>query len=563
MQIGLFGTLRDEFRNYSLSVFRKDLLSGLTVAAVALPLALAFGIASGSTPAAGLVAAIIAGVVISILSGASYQISGPTGAMSAVLILVARDFGPQGLLATGFMAGLFILLVGIFKLGRTVLLIPRPVITGFTSGIAIIIFVGQLGSFFGASAAPFPIALPAAPGISPDSSLLKLFSYLRFGFTPNWQTMLTAGIVMAAMFLLPKSISRRVPGSLIGLIAVTALVALLHWNVPAIGNIPSTIILDQRLTVGGLVSIDLPGLIVPALSVAALGAIESLLCGAVAGKTAGKRMDGDQELVAQGIGNLIIPLFGGVPATAAIARTSVGIDSGGQTRMVGVLHGLILLACALALGPLIAQIPLAALAGVLMATAIRMNEWSEIRWMLRHRFKSALLLFVVTMLATATLDLTQAIIIGVGLSGLFYIYRSSSISVTRKEVDVRLLQDRGHVIDDSHPEIGVVYITGPMFFAAAQTFRAAFKDRSCDKVLILSMRGVPYIDVSGLELVEELLEQQRNCGGTLMLCALQPGVETMLNRSKLADEVGSHNIFWAADAAIVEANRRLGFLKAA
>ena len=206
---------------------------------------------------------------------------------------------------------------------------------------------------------------------------------------------------------------------------------------------------------------------------------------------------------------------------------------------------------------------MAALAGVLMATAIRMNEWSEIRWMIRHKFRSAIVLFFITMLATAMLDLTQAIIIGVGLSGLFYIYRSSTIEITRKEVDVRMLQQRGHTIDDSHPEISVAYITGPMFFAAAQTFRKAFEDRTCDKVLILSMRGVPLIDVSGLELIEELLEQQEKCKGQLMLCALQPAVMQMLVRSKLVDEVGKDNIFWAADAAILEANRRLGFPPAA
>ncbi len=549
--------LREEFDRYNLAVFQKDLLAALTVAAVALPLALAFGIASGSTPAAGLVTAVIAGIVIGGLSGAPFQISGPTGAMSAVLILVANQYGPQALLLVGVMAGAIILLIGLFKLGRTVLLIPRPVITGFTSGIAIIIFVGQLGNFFGAKVEPAQVPLLTALGVSEESTVLKLLGFLRFDYPINWQTMVTAGIVIAMIFLLPKPISKRMPGSLIGLIVASLIVLAFGWQEPVIGEIPRTIILDQRLRLDASLLQEAPALVVPALSVAALGAIESLLCGTVGSKATSKKIDGDQELIAQGIGNLLIPLFGGVPATAAIARTSVAINSGGQTRLVSILHGVILLLCALFLGPVLARVPLAALAGVLMATAIKMNEWEEIRWMFRHRFKSAIALFFVTMFATALLDLTQAIIIGVALSALFYIYRSSNVSVTRKEVDVKMLQARGHAIDDTHPDIQVVYVTGPLFFAAVQAFRREFGDHQCARVLIFSMRGVPLIDVSGLELIEEVLEAQHACGGELMLCAVQPAVREMLDRSRLTEEIGEHNIFWAADAAIIEANRRL------
>lgn len=549
--------LREEFRGYDRNTFRQDVLSALTVAAVALPLALAFGIASGSTPAAGLVTAIIAGVVIGGLSGASFQISGPTGAMSAVLILVANRYGSQALLLVGAMAGALILLIGLFKLGRTVLLIPRPVITGFTSGIAIIIFVGQLGNFFGTKVEPAEVPFLTSLGVSEESTVLKLLGFLRFDYPINWQTMVTAGLVIAMIFLLPKSISKRVPGSLLGLVVASLIVIGLGWKEPIIGEIPRTIILDQRLTLSPKLFEEAPKLLVPSLSVAALGAIESLLCGAVGSKATGRKMDGDQELIAQGIGNLVIPLFGGVPATAAIARTSVAINSGGQTRLVSVLHGLILLLCALFLGPVLARVPLAALAGVLMATAIKMNEWEEIRWMFRHRFKSAIALFFITMFATALLDLTQAIIIGVGLSALFYIYRSSNVSVSRREVDVKMLQARGHQIDSTHPDISVVYITGPLFFAAIQAFRREFGEHQCSRVLILSMRGVPLIDVSGLELIEEVLEAQHACGGELMLCAVQPAVREMLDRSRLTEEIGEHNIFWAADAAIIEANRRL------
>ena len=545
MNIPLLRILRDEFHDYSLTTFQKDLLAGLTVAAVALPLALAFGIASGADPAAGLVTAILAGFIIGALSGAPFQISGPTGAMSAVLILIAHDHGLTGVWITGVMAGIMILLVGVFRLGRTVLLIPRPVIVGFTSGIAIIIFVGQIDNLFG-------VKTPGA-----DSAVLKLFGYLDGGLMPNWQTVISAGIVILTMVFLPKSISKRVPGSLVGL-ALAAIVSIAFgFNEPIIGNIPSTILLDNRLALNTDTLALVPQLLIPATSVAALGAIESLLCGAVCSKTTGKKMDGDQELLSQGIGNIIIPFFGGVPATAAIARASVGIASGGQTRLVSIIHSVTLLLVALLLAPVIGRVPLAALAGVLMVTAVRMNEWEEIRWMFRHRFRSAILTFAITMIATASLDLTQAIIIGVGLSALLFVRNASDIEVTRKDVDLKTLQLRGHVIDDVHPSISVAYISGPMFFGATAAFRKAFADAEDESVLILSMRGVSLIDVSGLELIEELHDQLANSKGQLLLCAVQPAVRKVLDRSRLTEEIGQANFFWSADQAILEANRRL------
>ncbi|HEY3291766.1 MAG TPA: SulP family inorganic anion transporter [Anaerolineae bacterium] len=545
MNIALIKLLRDEFRNYNPSAFQKDLLAGLTVAAVALPLALAFGIASGADPAAGLVTAIIAGFVIGALSGGPYMISGPTGAMSAVLILIGRDHGLPGIWLTGVIAGLAILLVGVFKLGRTVLLIPRPVITGFTSGIAIIIFVGQIDNFLGVKTS------------GADSAALKLLGFARGGFTVNWQSIVTASIVMATMFGLPRSISRRVPGSLVGIVLATAVALGFGFAVPVIGDVPRSLILDNRLVLSADIFNMIPQLIVPAASIAALGAIESLLCGTVCAKTTGRKLDSDQELIAQGIGNIIIPFFGGVPDTAAIARSSVGITSGGVTRLTSIIHSLALLAVAMLLGPVIGRVPLAALAGVLMATAIRMNEWDEIRWMVRHRFRSVLIIFGITMVATASLDLTQAIIIGVALSALFFVYNASDINVTRKDVDLKTMQMRGHAIDDIHPAISVAYISGPMFFGATTAFRKAFADVDCERVLILSMRGVSLIDVSGLELIEELHAKMKNCRGEVMLCGVQPAVKRILDQTRLTHEIGDANFFWSADQAILEANRRL------
>jgi SulP family sulfate permease len=539
--------LRKEFRGYNLGVFQKDLLAGLTVGAVALPLALAFGIASGADAPAGLVTAILSGIIIGGLSGAPYQMSGPTGAMSAILILIAQRYGLDGVWLVGLIAGVFILLIGIFRLGQIMAFIPRPVITGFTSGIAVIIFVGQIDNFLG-------VKTP-----SKDNAIEKLIGYFADGFSPNWQTMLVAAIVFAVIFLLPKSISKRVPGSLIGIVIATVLAVAAGFAVPTIGEIPRTLVLDKRLMFADLIQPEtlarLPNLLVPAISVTALGAIESLLCGAVCGNATGKKMDGDQELIAQGIGNIIIPFFGGVPATAAIARSSVGVASGGQTRVVSLVHALLLLAAAFVFAPVIGRIPLAALAGVLMATAIRMNEWREIKWMFRHGFKSAIAAFIVTMLATAYLDLTQAVIIGVLVSAAVFIARISHVHVAQQNVDVEKLAARGIVLRGPAGDISVAYITGPIFFGAAAAFRRAFEraEHEHKRVLVLSMRGVPLIDVGGLELIEELWRKQKQRGGRLLLCAVQPAVKKMFDRARLTEEIGEQHFFWSADLAIAAA----------
>lgn len=555
MNLPFIALIRQEFQGYNVSALQKDLLAGITVGAVALPLALAFGIASGADAAAGLVTAIIAGFLIGGLSGAPYQISGPTGAMSAVLIVLANKYGLDGMWVAGILAGILIMLVGIFRLGRVVAFIPRPVVTGFTSGIAIIIFVGQLDNLFGVKTPPA------------ENALAKIFNTIAWLFSspspgPNWQTILLGGIVIAAMFLLPKKITKRVPGSLIGIALAMGVAFALQFQAPVIGEIPRTLILDNRLTLATLSNArtweHLPELFVPALSIAALGAIESLLCGAVAGNMTGKKMDDNQELIAQGLGNIVIPFFGGVPATAAIARSSVGITSGGLTRLTSIFHAAFLLAAAFLFAGLIGQIPMAALAGVLMVTAIHMNEWGEIRWMFRHRFKSAIMAFLVTMLATAALDLTQAVIIGVALSAIIFINQISSIEITFRQVDVKQLEARGIKLGNTPNHMRIAYLTGPMFFGAAATLRKTAKDLERDPraVVILSMRGVPLMDLSGLEFIEEVWERQKQRGGALLLCAVQPTVKKILDRSRLTQEIGAENFFWSADQAIIAASER-------
>jgi SulP family sulfate permease len=543
-RLSLLGLWRREFSGYTAGKFRQDLLAGLTVAAVALPLALAFGVASGATAAAGLVTAILSGLIIGALSGAPYQISGPTGAMSAVLIIIAQRVGIEGVWMTGLIAGVMILVIGLLRMGRFVAFIPSSVITGFTSGIAFIIFVGQIDNFLGVSTE------------GAESAGLKFLGYFRGGFTPEWTTVVIGLLVVAVMLFWPARLNRFVPASLIGIIVATVAAVATQWPVAHIGEIPRTLLLDQRLTFDTIPWQRINELIVPALSVAALGAVESLLCGAVGSKMTGVRLQANQELVAHGIGNIIIPFFGGVPATAAIARSSVGIKSGGQTRLVSIIHALALLAAALLLAPVIAQVPLAALAGVLMVTAVRMNEWDAIGFMFSHRFKTGIATFLITFLATITLDLTQAIIIGGILSAGIFINQVANLEIDIRGVDVERMRARGMDLKTECKYIRVAFLTGPLFFAATNTFNEAFAHEEDVDTLILSMRAVPLIDLSGIEALHSLHDTLSAQGKMLMLAAMQPKVMRMLERAGLDEIIGKENFFWSADRAILVAEAR-------
>jgi SulP family sulfate permease len=518
--------LKDEFTGYSASKFRQDLLAGLTVAAVALPLALAFGVASGATAAAGLVTAILAGFVIGGLSGAPYQISGPTGAMSAVLLVLAQRYGLPGVWVAGALAGGLLL-----------------VISGFTSGIALIIFIGQIDNFLG-------VRTPGA-----ESAALKLAGYLRGGFAPNWQAVGLGLLVVGTMALWPRRWAARFPASLLGIILATAAAAVLGWQVDAIGAIPRTLLLEDRLSLSAVPWPELRDFVAPTLTITALGAVESLLCGAVASNMTGVRLQANQELVAQGVGNLLIPFFGGVPATAAIARTSVGIKAGGQTRLVSVIHAVALLASMFVLAPVMARVPLAALAGVLMVTAWRMNEWEAVRFIFGRRLKTAMITFAITMLATIVLDLTQAILIGAFLSGAVFLNQIASLQVEVQAVDPEKLRQRGVEAEGRCAHVRVAYLTGPLFFAATGVFNEALGNLGPTKALILSMRGVPLLDTSGLQVLRALHERLHAEGGQLMISGVHDNVRRMIERGGLADEIGADHFFWSADQAIVRAER--------
>jgi len=546
LQFPLLAVWRREFAEYDWAIFRRDLLAGLTVGAVALPLALAFGVASGADAAAGLVTAILAGVVIAGLGGAAYQISGPTGAMSAVLIVLAQRYGLAGIWVAGLMAGVFLLLLGMFRLGRYIAFIPSPVIAGFTSGIALIIAIGQIDNFLG-------VTTPKA-----ENNLIKLLGYFTHPIAPDWHAVALALIVMLVMVLLPR-LTKAVPGSLVGIALATLVAVLAGWRVPEIGAIPRTILLEQRLTWATIPWASLPDLLPAAISIAALGGIESLLCGAVGATMTGKPLDSNQELIGQGIGNMLIPFFGGVPATAAIARSSVGIKSGGMTRIMSFIHAGVLLLSVFALGPLIGRIPLAALAGVLMITAWRMNEWESIHFFIRTRLKHAITGVLVTMIATVALDLTQAILIGIAISALIYVRQSAgSVGVTSESVDPARLHQIGQRMLTTDSSTHIYYLTGPLFFGSVHPVLEAFETARDYRAIVISMRGVPLIDAMGSQALAQIVEEQRRRGGKVSFSGLQPAVREMFGRTGLLKAIGEENIFWSADQAIVALHGHAG-----
>ena len=534
-----FAGLKREFAGYNAEKLLKDVLAGLTVCAVALPLALAFGVSSGASAAAGLVTAIIAGIVIALLGGASFQISGPTGAMSAVLVGIVATYGLQGVFFACFAAGVLLLLAGVLKLGRLISFIPMPVIMGFTSGIAVIIALGQIDNFFGTT----------SEGLS---NMEKLLSYGRLGFPVNWQAALIGLLVVAIMILWPKKWGERVPGSLVGIVAAAIITSVFRMDsLATVGDIPRTLLLADRLDLKSLNFAMLRDLLSPVVTIAALGMIESLLCGASASRMKGEKFNADQELIAQGVGNILLPLFGGVPATAAIARTSVAVKSGQQTRLTSVFHSVFLLASMFLLGGVMARLPLSALAGVLMVTAWRMNDWEGIRYIFRHKFKSGISQFLITMLATVVFDLTVAILLGVVYSAILYMAKSSHIHVNFSDIDankLRLVEGKPPILETS----GVAYITGALFFGAVDEFNHRMAEMPQYDHIILSMRGMPSVDVSGAQAMLELCEALKSQGKTVACCGMTEAVRTYFDRAGITELLGEESYFWSADQAILD-----------
>ena len=531
--------LKKEFKNYSGADLIKDLMAGLTVAAVALPLALAFGVSSGATAAAGLVTAIIAGLVIGAFSGGFYQISGPTGAMAAILMSVIAGYGLQGVFAATLIAGVLLVLCGIFHIGRLTSFIPAPVITGFTSGIAVIIAMGQIDNFFGV----------ASEG---SSAVQKLFSYGRLGFPVNLQAVLLGMFVVLFMVFFPKKWNAVVPASFLSIIIATVISVVTKLDVETVGAIPKTLFLEDRLDIAALNLQDIKGLFGPAVSIAMLGMIESLLCGASAGKMANVRLNSDQELVAQGIGNIILPFFGGIPATAAIARTSVALKSGARTRLTGIFHALGLLVFMFILGPVMARIPLSALAGVLMVTAFRMNDWKEIRYIFSHHFKGAAAKYLITMAATILFDLTTAILLGVVTGLVLLVSRLSHIEINYEKVDMSRINNADERLNKKYENAAVAYLTGTIIFANTQNIEEILVKMQEFDTVLLSMRGVSYMDISGAITFMQVLAELQKQGKKIFLCGVPNSTMMMLKRSGIYDMIGENNFYWSVERALLD-----------
>ena len=528
--------IKTEFKGYNAKKFGKDALAGVTVAAVALPLALAFGVSSGATAAAGLITAVFAGLIIGGLAGASYQISGPTGAMTAILASLVAQYGIQGVFIASFIAGALLLIAGIFKLGGLVSYLPMPVITGFTSGIAITIALGQVNNLSGLTS-------------EGTTTIEKLGSYFRLEQHINLTGLIIGAAVIVFMFLYPKKINQYFPSSLAAIVLTTAANMIFKFDVPVVGAIPKTVFLDDRLNLSAFADWNtVKGLIVPAISIAALGLIESLLCGASAGRMKNEKLNANVELAAQGIGNMILPLFGGVPATAAIARTSVAIKSGGQTRITSVIHSAILLLSMFVLGGVMSMIPLSALAGVLIVTAWRMNDWASIKSIFGKRIKTAIMQFLITMIATVVFDLTIAIVIGVAFSIIMFVVKVSDMQVTVAEVDPQRLDD---------PEINpeklkytcVVYISGPLYFGTCAKLEEKISALGENYNVIFSMRGVTVADISGVEALHEYCERLIASGIMVYFSCVQPPVMSMIERCGLKERFKDDMFFWSTDTA--------------
>jgi SulP family sulfate permease len=532
--------LKLEFSGYGAKSFSKDLMAGITVAAVALPLALAFGVSSGADAAAGLITAIIAGIVIGSLSGASFQISGPTGAMAAILIGIVSKYQMQGVFIATLMAGVFMLLAGVFRLGRLTSYIPSPVITGFTSGIAILIAAGQLDNFFGVRSVG-------------EDIIERVGSYFSHGFSPNIYALCIGLFVMLLVIAYPKRWNAVVPGSLVAIVIATAAASLLGFDVARVGEIPKTLLPAERLNLSDIDIHALLQLASPAFSIAMLGMIESLLCGSSASRMANKPFNSDQELVAQGIGNIVLPFFGGVPATAAIARTSVAVKNGAVTRLTGIVHALVLVVSMFLLAPVMSSIPLSALAGVLMVTAFRMNEWKAIRYMFSRRFKGAILMYAVTMIATVALDLTAAIALGVLVALLLLVSKLSRLEINIEAVEAGRLSYNGDEICRRYGNARVVYIAGAMIFANAGAVEAipAEIPAGCDTVFF-SMRGMSYLDVSCAQAFERVILSLQERGIRIGCCGLSDETRKTMERSGILTRIGEQNVFWSIDRALTQ-----------
>ncbi|TMR90147.1 SulP family inorganic anion transporter [Nonomuraea basaltis] len=520
---------------------RRDVLAGVTVAVVALPLALAFGVNSGLGAQAGLVTAIVAGVLAAVFGGSNLQVSGPTGAMTVVLVPIMSQYGPGGVLTVGLLAGVVLVALAVAKIGRFARFMPTSVIEGFTAGIAVVIALQQIPAALGVTGAQGERVWQVAAD-----------AVTRFASRPDFQPVIMA-LVVAALMLAGARWRPGLPFSLIGVVLATVAAELAGLEIARIGSLPSTLPAPSLgfLNVGAL-AVLLPS----ALAVAALAALESLLCASVAdAMSVGERHDADRELFGQGVANLVVPLFGGVPATAAIARTAVNVRSGARSRVAAVTHALVLAVIVFAASGLVGRIPLAALAGVLLATTVRMVEVGSLRAIARATRGDALVMGL-TFVVTVAFDLVSAVAVGIGVAVVLAL-RAVARTVRVEQVPL----DGG---DHSEEELRllaehiVAYrFDGPMLFAAAHRFLLELSEVSDVRVVILRMSRVSTIDATGAQVLGDAITRLERRGITVLLSGIRPGHEQVLAAVGVAEHLRRDGLVFADTPRAIAHARQL------
>ncbi len=530
----------------------KDIIAGVLVGIVALPLSIAFGIASGVSPEKGIITAVIGGFIISFLGGSRVQIGGPTGAFIIIVYGIVQNYGINGLMLATIMAGVILIIMGFAKFGSMIKFIPYPVVVGFTSGIAVVIFSSQVNDFLGLNIAKVPADF-----------FEKWAEYLEHLSNINYEAMLVGLFSLLVIILWPR-VSKKIPGSIVAILLATVIVHLFHLNVETIesrfgqlnSSIPAPSIPSFNLS-------DIKELIMPATTIAILGSIESLLSAVVADGMIGGKHKSNMELVANGIANIVTPLFGGIPVTGAIARTATNIKNGGRTPVAGIVHAFTLLLIMLFLGQWARLIPMAALAAILVVVAFNMSEY-RIFIRLFKSPRSDIVVLVTTFGLTVIFDLTVAIEIGMILAVILFMRRMAAVSnvniITRELNDEEEVTDVNSIDNKTVPEGVEVYeINGPFFFGAATKFKEVMQNvEKRPKVMILRMRNVQAIDATGLNLLSEIIKENKKEGIHLILSGVHAQPLFALTQYNVMDEVGEENIFGNIDDSLDRARIILG-----
>lgn len=545
--------LFSSLRHYSAERLKADITAGIVVGIVALPLAIAFGIASGVNPSIGLITAIIGGFIVSFLGGSTVQIGGPTGAFIVIVYNIIAQFGLHGLAIATFMAGIILVLMGLFRLGTVIKFIPYPIVVGFTAGIALTIFSTQINDFFG-------LGLRDIPG----QFIPKWGMYLSNFDKTSLPTLATALVSLFIIIAAPK-ISKKLPGALIAIVVVTAGCYLLglgcdSFHVETIGDRFGNMPTDIPQPHGFVINMATINMLLPsAFTIAVLGAIESLLSATVADGVTGSRTNSNTELIGQGLANVAVPFFGGIPVTGAIARTMTNITNGGRTPVAGIVHALVLLLIFLFAMPLINYVPMACLAAVLMVVAYNMSGWRTIVGIF-HAPKSDISVLVVTFLLTVIFDLTIAIEIGLLLAVVLFLRRvteNTEIKVYSEQLDVAAGTDiSNHEVLNVARGVSVYEIDGPFFFGVATKFDEMMRSTMVEKpvVRIIRMRKVSFIDATGLHNLEILIKSSQNEGIHIVLSGVRSNVRTVLEHAGIDRMIGCDHICDHIDKAVIMAN---------